>query len=217
MTASRPLVNAAAGVSRPVGAGLRACSELERDIARRHHSGSLRPDDALRLFDELLPQARPASVCALNTLLAAVARAPADTCSSARDGDAIAVSLFNRMARAGARVAPPSLHTYGIIIGCCCRAGRLDLGFAVLGQVIKTGWRVEAIIFTDLLRALCAEKRTADAAAIVLRRMPELGCTPDVFSYTVLLNGLCSEAKSQEALELLHVMADDVGGCNQMW
>nr|ABI74689.1 fertility restorer [Oryza sativa Indica Group] len=36
---------------------------------------------------------------------------------------------------------------------------------------------------------------------------------PDVFSYNILLNGLCDENRSQEALELLHIMADDGGDC----
>uniref|UniRef100_A0A0E0R0Z8 Pentatricopeptide repeat-containing protein n=4 Tax=Oryza TaxID=4527 RepID=A0A0E0R0Z8_ORYRU len=110
------------------------------------------------------------------------------------------------MARAGAgKVTPPTVHTYGILIGCCCRAGRLDLGFAALGNVVKKGFRVEAITINPLLKGLCADKRTNDAIDIVLCRMIELGCIP---------MGLCDENRSQEALELLHmIMADDGGGC----
>jgi hypothetical protein len=82
--------------ARPVG---RTCLQLERIIGERYHSGSLGREDALNLFDELLPQGRPASVYAFNQLLTAVARA--DSSSSERNGAVLAVSFFSRMARAG--------------------------------------------------------------------------------------------------------------------
>ena len=73
-------------------------------------SGDLGPEDALDLFHELLPQARPGSVYALNQLLTTVASAPVS--STVRDGPVLAVSLFNRMARAGGmKVAPDALPT----------------------------------------------------------------------------------------------------------
>jgi leucine-rich PPR motif-containing protein len=71
----------------------------------------------------------------------------------------------------------------------------LNLGFAALGQIFKTGLRANAITFTPLLRTLCAEKRTSDVVNIVVRRMPKLGCTPNVFSYNTLLKGLCAQKK----------------------
>jgi hypothetical protein len=51
-----------------VRAGGRPCRELERIIAERYTSGSLRPKDVLQLFDELLPRARSKSVIAFNKL-----------------------------------------------------------------------------------------------------------------------------------------------------
>ncbi|CAD6226477.1 unnamed protein product [Miscanthus lutarioriparius] len=123
------------------------------------------------------------------------------------------MSLFNRIARAGVKKVAPSIVTYTIVISCCCDAGCLNLGFAALGQIIKTRLRPQARTFTPLLRTLCAEKRTRDAMNIVLRRMPELCCTPDVFSYNTLLVGLCAEKKCEEAVELIHMMAEDGGGC----
>jgi pentatricopeptide repeat protein len=85
----------------------------------------------------------------------------------------------------------------------------LNLGFAALGQIIKTGLRANAITFTPILRTLCAKKITSDAMNIVLRRMPELCCTPNVFSYNTLLTGLCDEKKFEEVVELIHMMAED--------
>ncbi|GJN19788.1 hypothetical protein PR202_gb07097 [Eleusine coracana subsp. coracana] len=130
---------AATNASRRARACRRSCSELERLIRQRFHAGSLTPDDALNLFDELLPQARPASRGAINLLLTVVSRAPSS--SSVRDGPTLAVSLFNRMAREGNKNVVLDLCTHSIIIGCFCRMGRLDLGFAAFGKILKAGWQ----------------------------------------------------------------------------
>uniref|UniRef100_A0A0D9XPU1 Pentacotripeptide-repeat region of PRORP domain-containing protein n=1 Tax=Leersia perrieri TaxID=77586 RepID=A0A0D9XPU1_9ORYZ len=165
------------------------------------------PKDARHVFDGLLRRGRGASIDELNRALAAVAR----------NRPAAAVSCFNRMARAAGAddevmIPPPTLPTYDILIGCCCRAGRLDLGFAAFGSVIKKGFRVDVDIFNCLLKGLRAEKRTSDAMDLVLRRMTEHGCIPNVFSYSIFLKLLCDGNRMQEALDLLHMMADD-GGC----
>ncbi|CAN6310604.1 unnamed protein product [Urochloa humidicola] len=206
-----PAVSAAADVPRRRRAEHRPCWVLERFIGECYRSGDLAPEDALELFDELLPQARPGSVYALTQLLNIVARAPES--SAVRDGPALSVSLFNRMARAGVKKVAPDIYTYGVLIWSCCCLGRLDLAFAALGQIFKTGCSVSVITFNRLLNGLCSEKRTSDAMEIVLTRMGELGCMPDVFSFSILLKGLCDERKCQEAVELLHMMADDGGNC----
>ena len=195
-------------MSRGVSSGRRTCLELERIILNRHRSGSLGREDALNLFDELLPQARPASVHAFNSVLTVVARA--DSSSSPRHSAALAVSLFNTMARSGVNMMAAII---GIIIRCFCTVGRLDLAFAAFALFLKTGWRVQNVTLNQLIKGLCDGNRTDDAMDMVFRRMPELGYTPDVFSYNALIKGLCVEKKSQEALELLlHMTAN--GGYN---
>ena len=94
--------------------GRRTCVELERIIVERHRSGSLGREDAHNLFDELLPQARPASVHAFNRVLTVVARA--DSSSPLRHSAALAVSLFNTMARAGVNKVAADICTFGILI-----------------------------------------------------------------------------------------------------
>ncbi|VAI41326.1 unnamed protein product [Triticum turgidum subsp. durum] len=174
---------------------------LERNIKARYHAGDIGTEDALNLFDELIQVAGPSSVLAINCLLTVVGR----------DCPALGVSLFNRVARAK---VPPHNITYGILVDCCCRAGRLDLGHAGMGHVIKLGFAAEAIVnFSHLLKAICAEKKTSYAMDIVLRIMPEFNCIPNIFSYSILLKGLCNEKRSQEALELIHMMIDHGGSC----
>ena len=183
---------------RAVPAGRRI---LEQNIKARYRAGAIGTDDALHLFDELLQVAWPSSIAAINCLLIVVGR----------DCPALGVSLFNRVARAK---VPPHNITYGIPVDCCCRAGRLDLGHAAMGHVIKLGFTAEAIInFSHLLKAICAEKKTSYGMDIVLRIMPELNCIPDVYSYSILFKGLCNEKRSQEALELIHVMVEHGGSC----
>ena len=73
----------------PVGMSRRVrdrCLELERAIAARFRSGSLGLDDAIKLFDELLPIARPASVCAFNQILTVVCRAQGRGSSPSSNG-----------------------------------------------------------------------------------------------------------------------------------
>ncbi|OQU82832.1 hypothetical protein SORBI_3005G027680 [Sorghum bicolor] len=175
------------------------CLELERIIAARARSGSLGLDDALKLFDELLIHARPASVVAFNQILNAVSQSE------------LVVSLFNRMVRECSIKVAPNTCTYSILIGCLCRMGRLKHSFATFGLILKTGWRVNDIVINQLLKGLCDGKRVGEAMDVLLQRMPELGCTPDTVSYSILLKGFCNENRAEEALELLRMMANDHG------
>jgi len=138
--------------------------ELERAIVDRVRSGNLGLDDALELFDELLHHATPSSVIAINKLLTAISGARGRGSSSSE----LVPSLFNRMARACSNKVAPNLHTYSILINCFCRMGRLDLGFAAFGLILKTGWRVDAIVISPLLKGLCDGKRVREAMDVLL-------------------------------------------------
>ncbi|RLN42822.1 protein Rf1, mitochondrial-like [Panicum miliaceum] len=195
-------------MSRRVSAALGRCLELERVITGRFHSGRLGLDNAVKLFDELLPVARSASVRAFNQLLTTVSRAQGRGSSSS----ALVVPLFNRMVRASPNKVAPDLSTYNIIICSFCSMGCIELSFAAFGLVLKTGFRVNTRVINPLLKGLCNAKRVREAMDVLLRRMPEFGCTPDVFSYNIVLKDFCNERRAEEALELLHMMADDGGG-----
>jgi pentatricopeptide repeat protein len=94
------------------------------------------------VFDELLHQDTPVPAGALNGFLAALARAPASTACS--DGLSLAFALFNRMPRGdGAPVPPPTVHTYGILLDCCCRARHQDLAFAFFGRFLRAGFKTK--------------------------------------------------------------------------
>jgi pentatricopeptide repeat protein len=121
----------------------------------RAHAGTLRPEDAHQLFDEMLHQATPVPKHSLNGFLAAVARAPAsDAC---RDGLALAVALFNRVCGEEAacpQVPPFTDQTYCTLVECCCRDRRPDLALAFFGRFLKTGLKSEELVANTLHRCL---------------------------------------------------------------
>ncbi|CAN6325804.1 unnamed protein product [Urochloa humidicola] len=120
-------------MSRLASAARDRCLELERVIAGRFRSGSLGLDDAVKLLDELLIYARPASVHAFNKILTAVSRAGGRRSSTS----ALVISLYNRMARASPNKVAPNLHTYSIIISSFCSIGHLEFSFAAFGLILK--------------------------------------------------------------------------------
>jgi pentatricopeptide repeat protein len=163
------------------------------------------------MFDALLSQANPVPVRFLNAFLAALARAPAG-----RQGPALAMALFNRVFReeGGLQVAPRSVHTYGILMDCCCRARHPDLGLAVFGRLLRTGLKTDQITANTFLKCLCYTEQTDKVVNTLLHRMSELGCAPDAFSYSFVLKGLCDNSRSQQALDLLQMVVKEGGACS---
>ncbi|KAI4982037.1 hypothetical protein ZWY2020_022529 [Hordeum vulgare] len=180
----------------------------------RARAGALTPEDAHHLFDELLRQATPVPARSLNGLLTALSRAP-DT-ESCRDGPALALALFNRIRReeAGSRVVSSTIFTYGILMNCCCRTRRPELGLALFGRVLRMGLKTNVVVVSTVLKCLCGAKRTDEAVNILLHRMSELGCVADAFSYTIVLKSLCDDSRSQRALDLLQMWEKERGVCS---
>nr|QIP66245.1 restorer of fertility-like protein [Triticum aestivum]QIP66506.1 restorer of fertility-like protein [Triticum aestivum] len=182
--------------------------DLLNELQGHLDSRTLRPELARQLFDEMLRQPVPVSARALNGLFAALARAPPSTACT--DGPALAVDLFNHMARAGRRrMTGPTVHTYNILIDCCHRACRPDLGPAFFGCLLKTGITMSAITYSSLFKFLCDMRRTKEALNVLLHRMPD--DLPNVISYSVILKSFCDSGRSQLALDLLRVMAKKGG------
>uniref|UniRef100_A0ACD5ZP65 Uncharacterized protein n=1 Tax=Avena sativa TaxID=4498 RepID=A0ACD5ZP65_AVESA len=180
----------------------------------RVRAGTLSPEDAHHLFDVLLRQATPVHGRSLNGFLAALARAPdSDAC---RDGPSLAISIFNRVCReeAGLQVAPPTIFRYGILMKCCCRARRPELGLALFGRLLKMGLKTNGSITSTLLKCLCCAKQTDEAVNLLFHRTSELGLLPNVFSYSIVLKSLCDDRRSQQALSLLQRMAKEGGACS---
>uniref|UniRef100_A0A3B5ZR57 Pentacotripeptide-repeat region of PRORP domain-containing protein n=1 Tax=Triticum aestivum TaxID=4565 RepID=A0A3B5ZR57_WHEAT len=182
----------------------------------RIRAGTLRPEDAHHLFDELLLQANPVPERSLSDFLAALARAPSS--AALRDGPSLALGLFNLVCReeAGPQVAPPTTCTYNILMDSCCRARRPDLGLAFFGRFLSTGLKANQIVATTLLKCLCHARRTDEAINVLLHRMSEFGCVPNVISYSIVLKSLCDDSRSQQALDLLQMVRKG-GAAPSVW
>ncbi|VAH14417.1 unnamed protein product [Triticum turgidum subsp. durum] len=90
-----------------------------------------------------------------------------------------------RRAEAGPFVARPAVYTYGILMDCCCRARRPDLGLAFLGRLLRTGLKTDQVVANNFLKCLCYAKRTDEDVDVLLHRMPDLGCVPNAVSCNI--------------------------------
>jgi pentatricopeptide repeat protein len=177
--------------------------QLLNEFKDRLGSETLSPELAHQLFGKLLRQPVKVPERALNGFFAALARAPPSI--ACPDGPALAITLFQQMARAGQRpVTAPTIYTYNILIGCCCHTHRPDLGPAFFGHLLKTGIRENVVTFNNLLKCLCDMKRTEEALDVLLHKMPNN--LPNVISYSIILKGFCNNGRSQHALDLLRMM-----------
>jgi pentatricopeptide repeat protein len=117
----------------------------------RARAGTLCPDDAHQLLDQLLHQATPVPEHEhpLNDFLAALAGAPpSDACG---DGLALAIALFNRVCREAPQAAPFTDHTYFALVECCYRARRPNLALSFLGRFLKTGFNSDGLAANALI------------------------------------------------------------------
>ncbi|VAH01767.1 unnamed protein product [Triticum turgidum subsp. durum] len=179
----------------------------------RVRAGTLSPEDAHHLFDELLLQANPVPERSFNDFLAALARALSS--AALRDGHSLALGIFNRVCReeAGPCVTPPTVCTYNILMDSCCRACHPNLGPAFFGRFLRTGLKADQIVAINLLKCLCHAKRKDEAVNMLLHRMSEFGCVPDAISYSIVLKSLCDDSRSQQALDLLQMVRKG-GACS---
>ncbi|KAJ3705792.1 hypothetical protein LUZ61_009497 [Rhynchospora tenuis] len=175
--------------------------QFESLVKKRCRSGDLTFPKALRFFDDLLYFRDPKpSIITFNFLFTSMVRM--DNLSTRYPP---ILSLFSRLARP--RGISPDVYTYGICIDCCARVNQADLGFVLLGRLLKD----RLMVFTPFLKGLCRDNRITEAAAMVFDKMPKLGCTPDVISYNTLIKGYCSAGKISSATELLEKMIGEWG------
>ncbi|KMZ57681.1 hypothetical protein ZOSMA_83G00600 [Zostera marina] len=161
-------------LSREVGS-ISSFHQLERDIRIQCKSHNFGNTAALKLFDIMLSSNPPPSVSSFNILLTHVKRL----------GDYSLVLWIYKTAL-GADVLSPDIYTHGIAIDTYFRLGRLDLGFGVLGDLIKRGWNLNVVVLSCLIDGLCKHSRIKDAMKL-FETMPELGSTPGAVTYLVLI------------------------------
>ncbi|KAG8044776.1 hypothetical protein GUJ93_ZPchr1933g22902 [Zizania palustris] len=164
-------------------------------------SGTLGPDDARHLFDEVLLDCDLAK--APNQLLSALARAPPSVASS--DGPAFAIELFKRMDRCASPQAAPNGYTYNILIDCYRRAHRPDLGLAIFGRLLKTGFGLNVVAYSTVIDSFFKEGEV-DKAYDIFCEMKKQGISPNVVTYNSTIDGLCKSKAMDKAYDLFREM-----------
>ncbi|KAK1601033.1 hypothetical protein QYE76_007810 [Lolium multiflorum] len=161
---------------------------------------------------------------ALTAFLAAVARAPASEACS--DGLSLVVALFNRMPRCdGTPVAPPTVHTYGILLDSCCpralTAFLAAVARAPASEACSDGLSLVVAYSTACPDAMARRwrrpqsTRTASCSTLAAARGPSAffgrflraGLKANNVIVNTLLKVLCHAKRTDEAVDvLLHRM-----------
>ncbi|KAF6153366.1 hypothetical protein GIB67_003556 [Kingdonia uniflora] len=76
--------------------------------------------------------------------------------------------------------------------------GKVDLGFAVVGNIFKSGFEPNIIIFTTLLKGLFKENRVKDAIKL-FNKITENGYICTDITYGVMVDGFCSSSSSSSS------------------
>ncbi|KAL6191720.1 hypothetical protein ACLB2K_038110 [Fragaria x ananassa] len=100
----------------------------------------------------------------------------------------------------------PTEKSYITIFGILVEENQLKVAFRFYKYMRKTGIPASVVSLNILIKALCKNSSSMDAALQIFREMPDHGCTPDPYTYGTLINGLCKLGKIGEAKELFHEM-----------
>ncbi|XP_028122912.1 pentatricopeptide repeat-containing protein At1g62914, mitochondrial-like [Camellia sinensis] len=101
--------------------------------------------------------------------------------------------------------------TLNIVINCFCKLNRVDLGFSILGNLLKLGYEPNITTFNTLINGLCVNAKIALAVKF-LDEIVEKGFQPNFITYNTIINGLCKIGNTSVAIRLLRKI-EEIGGC----
>ncbi|KAF6139872.1 hypothetical protein GIB67_009719 [Kingdonia uniflora] len=76
----------------------------------------------------------------------------------------------------------------GTLINCFCQMGKVDFGFTVVGNIFKSGFEPDIVIFSTSLKGLFKENRVKHATDV---------------TYGTMVDGLCKTGNVDQAIKLL--------------
>ncbi|KHG10005.1 hypothetical protein F383_15566 [Gossypium arboreum] len=166
-------------------------------------------DDAFNLFNKMIQSYPKPSIVEFTKLLAAIVR---------MKHYAITVSMCSQMELLGVYW---DVYSLSILVNCFCQLGQIDLGFPVLGNMLKlgvepyvvtlsaliNGWvkgiRPDIVSYNILIDAHYKDGKIFEVIDTV-DTMKKQGIEPDVVTYIILVDVHCREGMVSEA-------KDDVG------
>lgn len=106
----------------------------------------------------------------------------------------------------------PTEMSYITVLDILVEENQLKTAFRFYRYMKEIGIQTSVASLNVLIKALCKNSGTIDAAIRIFREMPKRQCTPDSYTYGTLINGLCRFGKVDEAKELFKEM--EMKGCS---
>ncbi|GMH19535.1 hypothetical protein Nepgr_021376 [Nepenthes gracilis] len=97
-------------------------------------------------------------------------------------------------------------RSYITVLSILVAENRLKMALKFYRYMRKMGVRPSVVSLNVLIKALCMNSGTIDAAFRMFREMPNRGCPPDSYSYGTLISGLCKFGRIDDANELFREM-----------
>ena len=120
-----------------------------------------------------------------------------------------AIRIFEKMKEYECERTQKSYITvFAILVG----ENQLKLALRFYKYMREKGIPPSVTSLNVLIKALCKNSGTMDAALKIFHEMPNRGCIPDSYTYGTLISGLCRFGKTNEAKELFLEMSDK--GCS---
>ncbi|EEF39243.1 pentatricopeptide repeat-containing protein, putative [Ricinus communis] len=92
--------------------------------------------------------------------------------------------------------------SYITVFAILVEENRLKDAMRFYQHMREMGISASVVSLNVLIKALCKNSSTIDAAFRIFNEMPNRGCNPDSYTYGTLINGLCRFGKIWEAKEL---------------
>ncbi|CAK9181861.1 unnamed protein product [Ilex paraguariensis] len=120
-----------------------------------------------------------------------------------------AIKIFQKMKE---YECEPSPKSYVTVFDILVNENHLKMALRFYRYMREKGIPTSVASLNVLIKALCKNSGTIDAAVRIFREMPNRGCTPDSYTYGTLINGLCRSGKISDAKEIFTEM--DAKGCS---
>ncbi|CAN1129652.1 Pentatricopeptide repeat-containing protein At5g46100 [Linum perenne] len=114
-----------------------------------------------------------------------------------------AVRVFQMMDEYGCK---PTERSFITVLSVLVDESQLKEAFSFYRYMKDMGIRPSVVSLNILIKALCKNRDTMDAAVKIFHEMPSRGCVPDLYTYGTLINGLSRLGRISEAKDLFQEM-----------
>ncbi|KAL5712333.1 hypothetical protein ACHQM5_014519 [Ranunculus cassubicifolius] len=164
-------------------------------VRERCKSGNLGAEEASSMLNRLIQMRPLPSIYPFNQILGAVVKMKRYS------------SVFNLVNMMNSVGFHPDISTLSILINCCCCLGRVDLGFAVLGNILKCGLEPNVITLTTLLKGLASEGRVEELMDL-FNKILDNGYPCNEVTCGAVINGIGKTVNANAALKLMRTMEE---------